>query len=198
MGFKVQLELTAQFAIKLMWVCLIVGPTTWIVVPLVNWVGMSKSDVAAWVQAVGSISAICSAIWIARRDSRLRAESEIKNKIDAAERSIVVAEDARKRVLAAINGARKLGVTAEFVDAISADLELSQQHIKDVLSIQGMDSSIFTQLFVIRISVERLPDSLMVLASGDNYYEELLSEIGCAIDKLRCAKESFGPIPAFF
>lgn len=197
MGLRVQLELSAQFAIKLMWVCLIVGPTTWIMVPLVSWAGMNKSDVAAWVQAVGSVAAICSAIWIARRDSRLRTESEIKSKKDAAERSIVVAEDARQRVQAAINGAKKLGVTTGFVDTISADLELSQQHIKDVLSIQGMDSSVFTQLFVIRISVERIPDALMILASGDNYCEELLSDIDDAIDKLRSAKESFGPIPAF-
>jgi hypothetical protein len=35
---------------------------------------LSKSDWASWVQAVGSITAICVAIWIARQDTVLRRE----------------------------------------------------------------------------------------------------------------------------
>lgn len=47
-----------------MWVCLIMGPTLWMVIPLVQWSGMSGSEIAAWVQAVGSIIALIFAVWL--------------------------------------------------------------------------------------------------------------------------------------
>jgi len=190
MGFKLQLELSAQFAIKAMWVSLILGPTFWLIASLVQWSGMNKSEVAAWVQAVGSVAAIFAAVWIARRDSRIRAGAEKKAKKDAAERSLAVAKDARTRVRAAISGAKTLVVTDKFVETITQDLEQSQQHMKDVLSIQGVDSAIFNQIFLINLSVERVPGSLYLFVSGDDYCEKLLAEIDAAVVALEMIKNS--------
>lgn len=52
---------------------------------LIGWglfAGLSKSDWASWVQAVGSVAAILLALWVGHRDSRLRDREGQKKRAD--------------------------------------------------------------------------------------------------------------------
>ncbi|NWA81654.1 hypothetical protein [Pseudomonas sp. D2002] len=123
-----------------------------------------NSGLASWVQAIGSIAAILAAIFIANRDSRLRRKAESELRQGAIDRVVIVISDAEKRVLAAIHSLEKWGVRRNAMSLIAIDLDQSQQHLKETLSIQGVDSAIYTQIFVARAGVETAAQTFKVLA----------------------------------
>lgn len=81
MKFKDHLERSAPFALMLMWSCLIVGPTLWIVSAALKMTNMTSAEIASWVQAIGAIAAIGLAIWIPNRQRSFeRKEAEEKRR----------------------------------------------------------------------------------------------------------------------
>lgn len=70
MDFRTQLENSAPFAIRVLWVCFIAGPVFWVVSSAMKLSEMSSSEVASWVQAFGSIGAIMGAFAVANWQSR--------------------------------------------------------------------------------------------------------------------------------
>lgn len=80
MGLKSIIEESAPFAIRLLWVCFIAGPTFWLVVSALKVLGFDNTVIAYWVQAVGSIGAIVGvfvvANWQMRKQQLLREEQE--------------------------------------------------------------------------------------------------------------------------
>lgn len=71
-------ERSALIAIVVMWITLIIIPSTWLLVISLNWVGLSGSDATGWVQAIGSILAIiaagCFPLFHSKISSRKREE----------------------------------------------------------------------------------------------------------------------------
>lgn len=55
------LENSAPFAIKLLWVVIMVVPATWILFVSLKSYGILSAEIAAWFQAVGSVGAIIAA-----------------------------------------------------------------------------------------------------------------------------------------
>lgn len=68
--FRKQLESSAPFAIGLLWVSFIAGPTFWLVLSAIKLSGIDSTVVASWVQAFGSIGAIIGAFAVANRQTR--------------------------------------------------------------------------------------------------------------------------------
>lgn len=68
MKFRDLLVDSAPFAIRTLWVCLIVGPTAWVLLSSGKaFLPGSSTELAAWVQAFGSIGAIVGAVFISRQ-----------------------------------------------------------------------------------------------------------------------------------
>lgn len=65
MGFRKQLQNSAPFAIRVLWVSFIAGPTFWLVSSAIKLVEMTSTEAASWVQAFGSIGAIVGAFAVA-------------------------------------------------------------------------------------------------------------------------------------
>lgn len=71
---------SAPFAIKVLWSCLIIAPTAWVLMTSVSVVvPTSSSEFASWIQAFGSIAAILGALHVShsqRVHERLAKEKE--------------------------------------------------------------------------------------------------------------------------
>jgi len=80
---------SAPFAIRCLWVCLIIAPTTWVVFSsLKTVVPFSSADFAAWIQAIGSIAAIIGAVWVSRAQTQ---RDEQRRRIDETEEYVKLA-----------------------------------------------------------------------------------------------------------
>ncbi|MBF8660822.1 hypothetical protein [Pseudomonas putida] len=108
---------------------------------------------ASWVQAVGSIAAILAAIWIASRDSRMKRNAERESRKNARVRAEAVVKEAALRVFAAIDILEEIIPNSQ-VSMLSAGLSQSMQHLSEVSASEGVESEIYTQLFLTRIAVE--------------------------------------------
>lgn len=142
---------------------------------------------ASWVQAVGSIAAILAAVWIASSDSRLRRKAETAAKKDAVVRAIAVVGEASLRVNAAIEGLKNLNVQREMMNTIAASLSQSQQHLKEVILSQGVDSMIYTQIFLTRIAVEDAAHLLHAIARQVDCEEEYLHPVEERLNQINSA-----------
>lgn len=101
MKVKEALRNSVPFAIRTMWVCLLAGPTAWMLMTSVeSIVPVSSSEMASWVQAFGSIAAILIAIWVAssqrraqQKDERAKAkliESHVKSLAERSNRAVTI------------------------------------------------------------------------------------------------------------
>jgi hypothetical protein len=143
---------------------------------------------ASWVQAVGSIMAILAAIWIANRDSRFRRNADIEARRGALVRAITAVEDAESRVVSGFEGVTKIGASRNLVDAIKADLAKSEVHLKEAMSIQGVDSEIYIQLYEARTAVEAA-SQILYLVSGEKQEGDLvLDRLATVLDSLKKMK----------
>lgn len=83
MNVKTLLLCSVPFALKTLWVCLIAGPTAWVLMTSVkSIVPVTSSEMAAWVQAFGSIGAIIGAVWISMQHHRKEEERRAKEESD--------------------------------------------------------------------------------------------------------------------
>jgi hypothetical protein len=114
------------------------------------------STLAAWVQAVGSVAAIFIAIAIAHRDSSLRREAELDARNGALVRALAVVSDAEERVKAAFDAAHKFRANSKLISSVTPHLEQCRQYLTEALSVHGLDSDIYTELFLARKSVEEV------------------------------------------
>lgn len=121
---------------------------------------------AAWVQAVGSVAAILAAIWIANRDSRFRRNIEKEARKGALVRATTAVRDAEARVVAGFEGAARLGVSQNFLNAVKDDFKNSETHLKEAMSIQGVDSSIYVQLYEARTAIEEAGQMLHFVSAN--------------------------------
>jgi len=126
----------------------------------------SHPGLSSWVQAFGSIAAILVAVFIAGRDARLRRKAENDSRRAAIDRAIIAVNDAGMRVAGALNTIDGVGVRRDVMGLIASDLAQSEQHLKEVLSIQGVDSAIYSQIFKARVSVETAAHNFYVLRSA--------------------------------
>ena len=108
---------------------------------------------ASWVQAVGSIAAILAAIWIASRDSRLMRKAEAERKKNAIVRAEAAVREASVKVDVAI-GMLKESLTSTQIKILCTGLSQSQQHLTETISSEGVESKIYTQLFLARVALE--------------------------------------------
>ena len=126
----------------------------------------SHPGLSSWVQAFGSIAAILVAIFIAGRDSRLRRKAENEARRGAVDLAMIAVNDAGMRLAGALHTIEGIGVRRDVMGLIASDLAQSQQHLKEVLSIQGVDSAIYSQIFKARVSVETAAHNFYVLKSA--------------------------------
>ncbi|WP_122346778.1 hypothetical protein [Pseudomonas coronafaciens] len=110
---------------------------------------LSKVEAAAWVQSIGSILAIVSAIWIAGGERRHRAKIDRKARQDAISRAIDVSEYARKIIH---NTHEILTVTnlprSELPRFISF-LENAMARVKSTVASPGLDNEIAGYIYEI-------------------------------------------------
>ncbi|MBT2374598.1 hypothetical protein [Pseudomonas fluorescens] len=158
----------------------------------------SHPGLASWIQAVGSIAAIFAAILIAGRDSRIRRRSDSEARSGAIERAIIVVNDSAMRLSGAIHTVENLGIRRPVLALISSDLAQSQRHLKEILSIQGVDSVIYTQIFVVRTAIETAVHTFDVLGGLKNEEEfdlEIpkgsLDQVVSALDNLSALRTKF-------
>lgn len=145
---------------------------------------------ASWVQAVGSIVAILAAIWIANRDSRFRRHADIEARYGALVRAITAVEDAKSRAVSGFEGVSKVGASRNLVDAIKADLAKSEEHLKEALSIKGVDSEIYIQLYEARTAVDAASQILYLVATEKHEGELVLDRLGTVLESLKKMKNS--------
>jgi len=94
MRFKKQLEASAPFAIKIMWITLIVGPAAWLFASVIKMMGPDSTVSAYWAQAIGSVGAVLGAFLIANSQSRRQLSQALqkdKQKINAMHAVVEVA-----------------------------------------------------------------------------------------------------------
>lgn len=123
---------------------------------VITHVDLNSSEWASWVQAVGSIAAILSAVWISGRDTRERRKSESEARYGALARAYTTVDDTVRRVEAALRMAEEMKIDKVNIAYIHDDLNQALQHLQEVTSSPGVDSKIFDQLFSARTSVEDL------------------------------------------
>ncbi|MEE1866898.1 hypothetical protein [Pseudomonas auratipiscis] len=125
---------------------------------------------ASWVQAVGSIAAILAAIWIASRDSRIRRNAEAESRKNALVRAEAAVKEATLRVRLAID-VLKDSVPPFQTEVISIGLSQSLQHLTEVVSSDGVNSAIHTQLFLTRVAVEDVALFVNMITPERNWNE---------------------------
>lgn len=143
---------------------------------------------ASWVQAVGSILAIFAAIWIANRDSRLRRNSEIQTRLGAIVRALTTVKDAKFRIESGFQGLAEIGASPELVDAIKADFAQSEGHLKEAMSIQGVDSEIYINLYQARTAVEAASHILYIVSIEQHEGETILVRLAAVLESLEKMK----------
>lgn len=117
-------------------------------------IDMDKGQWASWVQAVGSVAAIFTAVAIAHRDSSLRQKAELNARNGALVRALAVTSDAVDRVKSAFEAANNFGSNPNLVSTVTSHLEQCMRYLTEALSVQGLDSDIYAELFLARKSVE--------------------------------------------
>jgi len=94
MRFNELLKESAPFAIKIMWVVLIAGPTIWLVASAIKQIGPDSTVSAYWAQAIGSVGAVIGAFLIANsqyRNQLRQSALKEKQKINAMHAVVAVA-----------------------------------------------------------------------------------------------------------
>lgn len=150
----------------------------------------SHPGLASWVQAAGSILAILAAILIANRDSRFRKRAEREVRLGALIRAKTAVADAKLRVKVGFEGIRTIGVTRDLAVAIKSDLGKSEQHLKEAMFIQGVDSKIYLHLYEARTAVEDAIQILFAVSSHDTSCERILGRLDATLGSLEKALRS--------
>ncbi|WP_339455801.1 hypothetical protein [Pseudomonas sp. EA_65y_Pfl1_P120] len=145
----------------------------------------SHPGLASWVQALGSILAILAAIWIANRDSRFRRNADRELRLGALVRAITAVKDARARVVAGFEGVQKIGASRNLVDAIKSDLQKSEQHLKEAMSIGGVDSKIYVHLYDARTAIEEATQVLYLVSAEKTSGQNILNRLSLALESLK-------------
>lgn len=147
---------------------------------------LSSNEIAAWVQAVGSVAAIFTAIVVAHRDSSLRQKSELNSRKGGLVRALAVTSDAIERVESAFDAANNFGTNSNLVAQVTSHLEQCLRYLTEALSVQGLDSDIYAELFSARKAVE----DASLLLPGIGHIDtapseaELVSKLTLAYQKL--------------
>jgi len=153
-------------------------------------VDLDSSEWASWTQAVGSIAAILSAVWISGRDTRERRKSESEAMQGALSRAYTTVDDTVRRVEAALRSAEERLLYESTFAYINNDLTQALQHLKEVISSPGVDSKIFDQLFLARTSVEDLSIALTLLVQATDRESYSLVSARNAVDGVLTARET--------
>lgn len=152
-------------------------------------VDLDSSAWASWVQAIGSIVAILAAVWISNRDSRERRKSEAEARRYALERAVAAAEDAGRRVSSSLLTFKKFNSFQFPSKAVGIDLEQALGHLKEVQLSPGIDSKMFTQLFIARTAIEDISLSFTLLCQAGDYEEDALEPLHNAVNRFDYALE---------
>ncbi|WP_295460460.1 hypothetical protein [uncultured Pseudomonas sp.] len=82
MKIREELAKSVPFALRLLWVALILGPLSWIVIRTNSLGWVSGAEAASWVQAVGSIGAIIGAGAVANWQMQKSQSQSEKDKVE--------------------------------------------------------------------------------------------------------------------
>lgn len=123
-GIKEALRNSAPFAIKTMWVCLLAGPTAWMLMTSVkSIVPVTSSEMASWVQAFGSIAAILIAIWVASSQRRVQQKDE-QARVKLIESHVRSLAERSKRAVAVENmKSKNMGSTLSLLTGLCHSLD---------------------------------------------------------------------------
>ncbi|SDU97238.1 hypothetical protein SAMN05216558_1336 [Pseudomonas vancouverensis] len=80
---------------------------------------------------------------------------------------------------------KEIGPSRELVAAIKSDLQKSEEHLKEAMSIHGVDSEIYVHLYDARIAVESSAQMLYLVSSGGTTGEITLAGLDAALDSLK-------------
>ncbi|NVZ45097.1 hypothetical protein HX780_06575 [Pseudomonas tolaasii] len=152
----------------------------------------SHPGLASWVQAIGSIAAILIAVTIAHRDSVLRRREKSESRNAALVRAFTVVDDAAGRVREAFDAAKKFGINPKLLSALTSDLDQSRHYLNDAISIEGLDSDLYTQLFMARKAVEDVIYLLPGIGSveTESVEAELKNSIMCVAEALTSMRKT--------
>jgi hypothetical protein len=114
----------------------------------------NHAGLSSWVQAVGSVLAIFTAVWIAHRDTALRRKSQSYARNGTLIRAQTVTGDAVERVESALEAANKYGANDGLLSSVLPHLEQCRQYLTEALAVHGLDSDIYAELFKARKSLE--------------------------------------------
>lgn len=103
---------------------------------------LSKVEAAAWVQSIGSILAIASAIWIAGGERRHRAKIDRKARQDAISRAIDVSEYARRVMCNTYEILTVTNLPRSELPRFISFLENAMARVKSIISSPGLDNEI--------------------------------------------------------
>ncbi|MCO7055069.1 hypothetical protein [Pseudomonas juntendi] len=119
------------------------------------WVfNLSKSEIAAWVQAVGSIGAICGALWIFRSESRQKHRGEIERQKNMGEIVRTVAKQSTHRISASLKCMKSGMRNKDVENALVKDLVLARRNLEIAIGFDHIDSRYFSVLIRIILEVE--------------------------------------------
>lgn len=142
---------------------------------------------ASWVQAFGSIAAILIAIFLAGRDSRLKRKDGLAVRRGAIDRAMIAVNNSGMRLSGALHTIENMGVRRDVMSLIATDMSQCQQHLKETLSIQGVDAAIYSQLFKARTAVETAAHTFHVLEGMTDAVEEDVDTAKVALDEILSA-----------
>lgn len=111
---------------------------------------------ASWVQAVGAVVAIFTAVFISHRDTTFRRKAERDARCGALIRAQAVTAEAEERVESAFRAVQEHGVNQSLLASLGPHLEQCRQYLTDALSVHGLDSDIYAELFKARKAVEEV------------------------------------------
>lgn len=91
--------------------------------------------------------------------------------------------DGKSRVENGFDGVISNGASPYLVDAIKSDLKKSEEHLKEAMSIHGVDSEIYIHLYEARTAIEEAALCLYhVAAEGPS--KKILGRLASALDSL--------------
>ena len=108
---------------------------------------MTSAEIASWVQAVGSIGAILSAIWISGGERRHRVQVENAARRDAFNRAIDASEFAKKIVQNTVDFFDSSYIDRSQLPRFIAFIDQASARVKEVSSGPGVDSQLQGHMF---------------------------------------------------
>ncbi|QKY09527.1 hypothetical protein [Janthinobacterium lividum] len=126
--------------------------------------GLASAEAASWVQAIGSMGAICGAIWIANRDTRMRREEllaiAIVSAADMQHKLQKLAQTIDRTIAFLVDNAGGYVPEAKIHEAINALTSRTPFTVEEVARLCPIDSKCAVRVARIQSAVENAKEIL--------------------------------------